>query len=186
MNEFFVIYQVPTGLEVIRGSGPEGTARLQSLSPDKGVVVIPVDDYLAQTPLLEIDPGALRSSLWDFAKTVRTRIAIGGAATQWGVVDSSPIDLQNLQLKAGVAMFQKHLGDETPLRFTLKDNTAVSLYPDEILVLVGQALAFVDGVYEHARQLRAALDAAQTPQEVLGVDVFRGWPNAFPPEPEVT
>ncbi|WP_444544590.1 DUF4376 domain-containing protein [Sphingobium fuliginis] len=116
--------------------------------------------------------------MWDFTKTIRTRFSISGAATSWGVVDSEPLSIQALQLKAGVAFHRKHLGDSSPLQFTLQDNSVVTLSPDDALQMVGEALEYVDGIYAHARGLREALDAAQTAQEVLAVDVFRGWPTA--------
>ncbi|EQA97272.1 DUF4376 domain-containing protein [Sphingobium sp. HDIP04] len=178
MNEYFVIYDVGTGQELIRGFGPEGTAGLQSLIGNRGVVTIPAEDFNAQTQLLDIDPIVLRASLWDFTKTIRASFAVGGAVTSWGIVDSQPLHIQNLQLKVGVAMLRKSRGDDAPLEFTMKDNSVVSLTPTEMMVMAGEAMEFVDGIYNYARDLRTQMDAAQTAQEVLAVDIFRGWPAA--------
>ena len=174
--DFFVIYDAATGEELMRGSGPDGTARLQPLGATKGVVLIGQDEFTSQVPLHEISPAQLRASLWEFTKTIRTTFAIAGAQTSWGVVDSQPLDIQNLQLKAGVAMLRKSRGDDDPLEFTLKDDSVVSVTPSEMMVLAGEALEFVDGIYNHARDLRLQMDAAETAQAVLAVDIFRGWP----------
>lgn len=174
--EFFIIYDVPTGQELMRGSGPEGTARLQSLSATKGVVLIGQEEFANNVPLEALDADQLRASLWEFAKTIRATFAIAGAETSWGVVDSQPYNIQNLQLKAGVAMLRKSRGDDAPLEFTMKDNSVVSLTPTEMMVMAGEAMEYVDAIYNYARDLRGRMEAAETAQQVLAVDIFRGWP----------
>ena len=178
--EYFVLYKPATGEELVRGSGPEGLARLQQLAPDRGVVVIPPEAAADMVPLMDIAPDVLRASLWEFAKTIRATFAVAGAVTSWGVVDSQPLNIQNLQLKAGVAMLRKSRGDDTPLEFTMQDNSVVSLSPTEMMVMAGEAMEFVDGIYNYARDLRTQLDAATTAHEVLAVDIFRGWPAVQP------
>ena len=174
--EFFVLYDVSSGEELMRGNGPEGTARLQPLGPSRGVVTIGHEEFANQVPLHDINPEQLRASLWEFAKTIRATFAVGGALTSWGVVDSHPLHIQNLQLKAGVAMLRNSRGDEAPLEFTMKDNSVVSLTPTEMLVMAGEAMEYVDGIYNYARDLRGQMDAAETAQQVLAIDIFRGWP----------
>ena len=174
--EFFVLYDVASGEELMRASGPEGTARIQPLGDSRGVVEIGQEDFANQVPLHDINPEQLRASLWEFTKTIRATFAVGAALTSWGVVDSQPYNIQNLQLKAGVAMLRKSRGDDAPLEFTMKDNSIVSLSPTEMMVMAGEAMEYVDGIYNYARNLRLQMDAAETAQDVLAVDIFRGWP----------
>ncbi|WP_327752917.1 hypothetical protein VVT58_15565 [Sphingobium sp. SJ10-10] len=176
MQEFFILYDVVSGEELMRGSGPTGTARLQPLHASRGVVVISADDYAAQTPVDALPVEGLRDSLWEFTKIIRSQMLVRGALTDWGVVDSDANSILNLQMKAGAAMWLQHEGDAGPMHFTMHDNSVVELSPGDVLKLAGQAMGYLDGIHEYARGLRISLDAAQTAPEALAVDVFRGWP----------
>ncbi|NML88342.1 DUF4376 domain-containing protein [Sphingobium sp. TB-6] len=174
--EYFIIYKPATGEELMRGSGPDGIARLQQLAPDRGVVIISAEDAANVTPLDQIAPGLLRDSLWEWTKIIRSQMLVRGALTDWGVVDSDANAILNLHMKAGAAMWLNHEGIAGPMHFTMRDNSVVELTPTEVLKLSGQAMAYLDGIHEFARGLRASLDAANTALGVLAVDVFRGWP----------
>lgn len=174
--EFFIVYRLDSGEELMRGSGPEGTASIQQLGDNRGVVVIPEYAGNNMVPLSDIPIDDLRASLWESAKVILSQMTARGAQTDWGVVDSSQTDLFNLQTKAGVAMLRRSLGDPRLLKFTLKDNSVVELTPLQMMIFSGQAMEFVDGIANYARTLRESLYAAETVTEVLAVDIFRGWP----------
>lgn len=139
--------------------------------------------------LSEIDE--LRALLLQRVNLVRDRAIFGGMYFPTiGLFDSDEVSIRNIQggvLNATIAVQRED--SEWVNHWRLADDTMVELTSQQ-MIDVGLALnTHISQCYALSWQLKAALDAATTIEELSNVNIYEGWPSVEPeppvePEPE--
>ncbi|MPT48243.1 MAG: DUF4376 domain-containing protein [Sphingobium sp.] len=182
--EYFVIYDVMTGKDVTRSSGPPGTAQVQYLGDDRAIITVDPLWYEQKEPIAALPLEAAQAALWGHAKTIRDSLVFAGAMTSRGAVETTPYSITMLSVKRALA---SSANPDTEMSFTMADNSVVTMFADDLVEMIDEALAWIDSIHEYGRTLRQRIYAAETTLDAIKVDVFRGWPIIVPvaaPVPE--
>jgi len=107
-------------------------------------------------------------------KLERDKAEWAGVATPKGVVDSDPESQRKINGAVTMALIG---GQDFSIDWRMKDDSIVSHNRDEMIAL-GQAVGqhTVD-CQSRKNELDALIDAAQTEEELLAIDITSGWPT---------
>lgn len=114
---------------------------------------------------------------WAQVKAARDRAADGGCDTALGRVDTT--DRSRILIAGAVQMAQiaKAAAEPYSVDWVMANNQPVHHDADEMIALgmtVGQHIA---DCWEHAQQLRAAIEAAGSVEAIAAIDTSTGWPG---------
>lgn len=118
------------------------------------------------------DPRALekvKEDVWEGIKLSRAAAIEEDLVTPYGVFQCRPDDRQNLTDSIILAQTLAAAGQPVNIDWTLADNSVVTLTAaqlTEVGLLLGQK---IQAAHTYTRTLRAVVDAATTPAEVLAV-----------------
>lgn len=134
---------------------------------------------------LEVVDGAVvvslagaKARLWEAAKARREAMERGGCATPLGRVDT---DLDSvLRITGAVSAAQLALASDAPfaLDWTMEDNSVVTHDAGAMIAMGTAAMLHVAAVHERGRELRDAIEAAETVEALAAIDIEAGWPGA--------
>lgn len=156
--------------EVLADHEAEGWTLLGSVEGD------PPEYYVLNQGEITCDLAPLKERKWLLAKLKRDEVEHGTATTPFGPVQCD--DASKLKISGLVQMAQIAAANSAPFSevFTMADNSEVPLDASEMIslgVAVGQ---HVSAVFTRGRELREAIEAAQTKAELDAIDVNAGWP----------
>ncbi len=123
-----------------------------------------------------------RERRWSEIKLERDQREAGGFPYLGKVFDSDPRSVQRI-LGAVLAAQVAVTNDlDFSIDWTVADNSVVTLSADELIAMPAALAAYANHLHAVSRDLRVLIDAAETVEEVRGVQ----WPSDLPaPEPEV-
>lgn len=170
--DYYFIYSLADGSEIMRGSGDVSIQR-----PPAGFGVVEVPRGVWEAGLSTAPLDALQGALWQRVKAARDAAIDGGAATPEGVVDSDALSRSNISGAALGALIAQSAGAPFSVEWTLKDNSVVTLDASAMIALGLAVLAHVNGCHDHARTLREQIEAAADVTALLTIDVAAGWPG---------
>lgn len=179
MTEYCIRYSLATGSELARFHGPEGVAKLQFVGESEGIIIVPAASF--QLPLAEIPASEIRDVLWRQIKDRRSAVIDGGAPTPFGAVDSCETEdvpaRTNIMGAVLAAVIAKMTGAPFAKSWTMLDNSVQSFDADQMIAVGLAVLAHVNAAHDRARELRAAIDAAEDAATLLQIDIASGWPS---------
>lgn len=173
-TEYFVIYDVATASQETRSAGPPGTAQVQFLGNDRALIMVDAEWYQRREPITTLPLAAAQAALWSHAKKIRDTLVFAGAMTSHGAVKTTPYSIAMLSVKRSLASAAE---PGTEMSFTMSGNNVVTMSAEDMVVMIDEALEWIDSIHEYARQLRHRIETAETTLDALKVDVFRGWPE---------
>jgi len=178
-EEYYVLYSVSTGQEIVRGFTPPGGLALQRVPDGAAILAITNEDFTS--PAEAALPG-LRLALWNKVKALRTLAVTGGVDTPIGRVQSDVLSRIAIANNAAAAMGAKAAGEAFSDEWTLDNNQSVLLDADGMIDLNMAVCKHVQAAQARGRDLRAAIDAAQDVATLFKIDVTTGWPSVVEPE----
>lgn len=116
---------------------------------------------------------AAKAQAWERAKAARAAYIDAGLSTPYGVFQTASPERQNIAEAVLLAQTLHAMGQPVSIQFTLADNSVATLGITEMVtvgLLLGQR---VQEAHAIARNLRAAIDAAQSTEEADAVQ----WPQ---------
>lgn len=173
-TEFFIIYDLALGTEIMRGSGPVGTAAIQR--PPEGFAALALPQGAMEIDLADAAE-FVRAALLEKLRLNRNAFIAGGVDTPFGRFDSEETDDKpsrtNVLGYVVAALCHEVFG--TPLdpevQFTRADNTDVDLEPIEMVQVGLLMMAHVKNTHARANAIKAAIQAAGSVTELLQIDV---------------
>lgn len=132
------------------------------------------DTFDGQTYAPPLDVAKLAK--WEAVKAIRNTKENGEAPTPFGPVqcdDTSKIKVSGLVTMAFIA---KSNAQPFSGGFTLADNSVVTLNADQAIGMGIATGRYVSALHERARELRVAIEAAQTIAALDAIDHTAGWP----------
>lgn len=175
MSEYFSIYSMTTGGLLFKGSGPDGTAAIQTPPAGYGLVVLPTIEWEKEWDQVSLP--AIRSALWAQVKARREALIDGGAPTSFGVMDADLVSRVNISGAATAALAAIGASQPFSIDWTNKANSVVTLDASEMIQMGLEVMSHVSACHDHARSLRAAIDAAADAATLLTIDYTAGWPS---------
>lgn len=125
------------------------------------------------TPDLE----TLKARRWNEVKAVRSSKEHGDIPSSIGLVQGDPASQVKINGLTTMALIAKSAAQPFAEDFTLADNTVAVLADADAAINFGASVGqYISAVYARARELRDAIDAATTPEELAAVDISTGWP----------
>lgn len=158
---------------------PAGSA-IASLADAEALLVGPGGRFAGATLVApeEADLAIAKAMAWAAVKVRRDRYAEGGCDTALGRVDTT--DRSRILIAGAVQMAQiaAAAGEPYSVDWVMADNSTVPHNAPAMIALglaVGQHIA---ACWERAQALRAVIDAAETVEDIAGLDITSGWPGA--------
>lgn len=141
-----------------------------------GVEGTPPEYYILENGEITCDLEPLKERKWLQAKAKRDAHDQGVATTPFGPVQAD--DSSKVKISGLVQMAQLSLAAGAPFSetFTMQDNTLVDLNANEMIQLgisVGQHVSLT---HAKGRELREAIQEAQTLAALEAIDIDSGWP----------
>ncbi|MCW2395899.1 MULTISPECIES: DUF4376 domain-containing protein [unclassified Sphingobium] len=135
---------------------------------------------IIESVLTDLD--VARRKAWDRIKAVRSAVEYGGAETSFGRVDTDQESRARLSGAVTAASIVLNNSPDEPwsIDWTMADNTASTFNAPQIVQLGLEVAAHVDAAHARARILRAAINAAETVDELHLI----GWDSLTEDEPE--
>lgn len=125
---------------------------------------------------LEYSGGEMVPRLDDMRRRARDRINAerearkdAGCATPAGFVDSDPVSRANVTGAATAAIIAQSVGAPFEIAWTLFDNSTVTLDAAATIGMSLAVLAHVTAMHDVATSLKAAIDAAETAEDIEAV-----------------
>lgn len=184
MMEYFFIYDVATGAQVMRGLGEKGTAAQQTVPDGMGVVTVAQVDYDGGLASVT-DPDRLRPGLSSRVDVLRDRRIAAGFAVNFGPLDGQILqtgaDADRTNWLVSARMYEKQIaagngGVEGANFRTLSNETITLSFADGVAVLDAMAL-WGTSVMNHSWALKDEIEAAATVTDLLMIDINTGWPS---------
>lgn len=123
------------------------------------------------------DMTRVRAARWAEVKAKREVVQSGGCDTPAGRVQTdagSRAFINGLVLSALAA---EQVGAPFSDDFTLSNDLTVEVSGPQAIAL-GQAVgAFISAAHAHSLRLRAAIEGANTPEEIAAIDIDNDWPT---------
>lgn len=156
-----------------------GDAYISGFFPDdkfyvQGTTAAPIPNKPSDSHIFDyttkqwVDPRSLqehKDAKWAEIKSVRTNNEYGPFTWDGSVFDGDAVSQQ----KISGAVLMAVMSPSYTVDWTLFDNTVRTLTAADVLQLGAALGAHIGAVYEHARQLRASIEAAQTSEEVAAI-----------------
>ena len=121
---------------------------------------------------------ALRDRCWAAVKTRRDQAEWAGCTTALGRVDSDPDSQRKVSGAVQMAMIAQGAGAPFGIDWTMQDNVTVA-HDAPAMIAMGVAVGqHVAACHEVALGKRAAIEAAETIEDLDAVDIEGGWPDA--------
>lgn len=137
---------------------PEGIEQVDA----DGAIFVPVD--------------ILREQLWARVKAIRYEKENGTAVTPVGTVQIDEASKAKIQGALELCKLAEEVGQAFSLKFTMADNSRVTLDNTTVRQMAGAAGQYVSTLYDYSFDLRDALDAATTVETLTAIEIETGWP----------
>src|SRR5207237_3785213 len=98
------------------------------------------------------------------------------APTPLGTAQTDLESLVKINGLVSMAMLAKSAGQPFGETFTMADNSEVPLTADQMIGFGTAVGAHIAAVHARGRELRAAINAAATAEEIASIDLETGWP----------
>lgn len=174
-QEFFIVYDLASGQEHMRGMGPEGITDIQR--PPFGMAVLSLPQSV-WTPTdrsgFEVEIG---EALWERVKVRRDKAINGGALTPSGRVDSDEVSRTNITGAVVGAMLAQSNSMPFAIEWTLENNDFAVLDAAATIAMGVAVMGHVNDCHARARALRGAIEGAATVTDLLMIDIESGWPE---------
>lgn len=167
--EYFVKYNLATGEELIRGSGPEGIAAMQLIGAGQGLLALPAEAVPEGQP---VDLELARLALWQQAKRLRDAKIDAGAVTPSGTVDCDAESRLNISGATTGAIASVIAEQPFSIVWTLQDNSVVTLNAQQMMLMGLAVLSHINAAHNQARLHRAAIEGAATLTDLFKIDLF--------------
>nr|WP_246343944.1 DUF4376 domain-containing protein [Sphingobium jiangsuense] len=119
--------------------------------------------------------------MWRQIKARRAAVIDGGAPTPFGPVDSCETEevpaRTNIMGAVLAAVIAKMADAPFAKTWTMLDNSVQTFGADEMIAVGLAVMAHVNAAHDRARDLRAAIDAAEDAATLLQIDIASGWPS---------
>lgn len=122
------------------------------------------------------DLDGAKARLWEAAKARRAAAERAGCETPLGRVDT---DLESVQrISGGVTAAQLALaqGQAFAIDWTMEDNSVATHDAPAMIAMGLAAMAHVAACHQRGREIRDAIQAAETLAELGTIDLDAGWP----------
>lgn len=120
--------------------------------------------------------GPAKLAKWEAVKAIRDAKENGNAPTPFGLVQCDDISKIKISGLVTMAFIAKSNAQPFSEGFTLADNTVVTLNADQAIGMGIATGRYISALHERARQLREAIEAAQTIAALHAIDHTAGWP----------
>lgn len=154
------------------GSSRLDDAWRQNPPPGWRQIVVPDGNTLESI----VDQGKadlLRDAIWEAAKRQRSAVVNGKVETAHGTFQATA------EARAAISR-NASLAARTPgytVEWTDADNAVVVLDEAALMDVDGMMVRHETAAHERAREIRGAIDAAATIDELLSIDFMIGWPD---------
>lgn len=171
--EYFIIYDVASGLPTLKGQGRPGIADLQNPPSGMASLELPYETWQLEDYSTDIE--VFRTALKAKVKAKREAVINGGSDTPSGRVDTDDVSRGKIAGASFVAFVAKSTSVPFTIEWTMQDNSFQALDADQ-MIAVGTAVAFhVNAAHDRARALQTELEAAPTVVDLLKIDTAAGW-----------
>lgn len=91
------------------------------------------------------------------------------------VIDSDPRSVQRINTAAQAAMLASMAAQPFAVEWTCADNSTIQVDAEKMVAMPAALAAHANALHEHARTLKAAIQAAANAQELSAIDISAGW-----------
>lgn len=118
----------------------------------------------------------LQDRAWEQVKAIREETLLT-ATTPFGIAQTDTDSMVKINGSVSMAMLAKQSATAYSATFTLADNSTVDMDADQMISFGVAVGTHVADVYARGRDLRDAIYAATTADDLAAIDLTSGWPS---------